>query len=149
MSRKGFERNADELRKARNQMANLVNSGQVSALDRMGIPIKVGDLAIVHLTPDPILQVLAVKPQMDPRAPADQVTVIFGLQFPMHVRAGLPVSNVVIVGSNLREDVVEEPEPAVADAGAADPAAATGPRLVLTDTPEMPASAEERPGERP
>lgn len=135
---KGFERNREELRKARNTMVNKVTTGEVTALDRFGMPIRPGDMVVVHLDPDPVMQVLDIKPPIDPRQPVDQVTIILSVTVPMMVRAGLPVTNLLVIGSPMKEDV-----PSSADATAA------GPKLVLTDTDTAPATAEEPTADAP
>lgn len=119
------ERNAQQLREARNTMAKLVNSGQVRALDRMGVPIAKGDLVIVRLNPDPIFQVIDVKPPLDPRQRLDTVTVIIAVTIPLTVQAGVPNTHMLVYGSILSEDAPSsdlmtdpDPQPAGPPAGA-------------------------------
>lgn len=135
----GFQRQQNELRKARATMANLVNSGQVNAIDRWGTPIKKGDLVMVHLSPDPLLQVMDIKPPFDPRQPADQITIVFAMQIPIAVRAGLPIASMTIMGSALEMDPDEPPAPdADPEKVAAQDKSEFGPKLVLTDAPDLP-----------
>ena len=116
MSRGGFERNRDELRKARQTMAGLVNTGQVTALDRFGVPIRVGDFVVVRLPQDPAMQVVDIKPVLRPDAQPGTLEVTVAVHFPITVRAGLPVTNMLLVGSMTQEDGDAAPQPAAAAA---------------------------------
>lgn len=97
MAMKGNERLAFQQNQVRRQFANMMASGEVTLVDRMGAPVQVGDLVLLSMPDPPMGRVVDIKPIVDPRQPAGLATATIVFEFPLTARAGLPMRNLVIV----------------------------------------------------
>lgn len=97
MAMRGYEKRAHELHQARRTLANLVNAGQVSLVDRMGTPIQAGDMVMVNLPNQPLGRVMEVKPVVDPNQPPGLVAMVVQFVVPIQARGQVPMQNVVVV----------------------------------------------------
>ena len=94
------------------------------ALDRFHRTLTVGDLVLFHQESDPVCAVVAVEPDLDPRAPTGALRLRLQAEFVLTVAPQQPVSSLVRIGH------AEQPQECEAAAEAA--AAET-----VADAPEI------------
>lgn len=113
------ERQQQERARQMKSFAAAFGRGQANAVDRFGQIIKDGDKLMLKFQVDPIVDVMAVNPVLDPKAPAGLIDVMCTVTFPLRVQAGQPFQFANIVA--------RRQETAVSDNG-------QGPKLALVDT---------------
>jgi hypothetical protein len=79
-----------------------IPSAQAEPRDRFGVPIRVGDLVIHKVEPDPIFEVLDVKPVLAPNAPPGLCILTLAIQMPIYVSTQQPIGNLLVWG-NVKE----------------------------------------------
>jgi len=82
----------------RRAFAAAVSQGQAAALDRLGRPVRQGDLVLWHPPDDLIFEVLGVSVPLDPRMPPGVLTMTLGVTVPVNVQANTPVRPLLHVG---------------------------------------------------
>ncbi len=83
----------------RRQLLGGIPSAQAEPRDRFGVPIRVGDLVIHRPEPDPIFEVVDVKPVMNPQMPPGMVIVTLAIQMPVYLSTLQPTGNVMVWGN--------------------------------------------------
>lgn len=104
--------NAEEKKKAMRQFLDMLSSGTLTARDRFGNTIEIGHRVMLKTDVDLMFDVVAITPEMDPKAPAGILNVMLTATFPMAIRAGVPYAKVHIIG--------QAPTPAAAEGTGAD-----------------------------
>ena len=127
-----------ELIRRRAQMegsfAKLVATGEAQAMpfDRFGVPIRVGDEILFRPPFDFVFKVEAIQPILDPRAPVGLITMVLVSAGPIHVQAGQPLMNAVIVATAETQETQQAAEQALPDPDPTEPPVDDGtPRIVL------------------
>lgn len=131
MAMRGHEKRAHELTQARRQLANLVASGQVSLVDRMGTAIQAGDMVMMNLPNQPLGRVVEVKPVIDPNQPPGMAMMVVQFTVPIQARAQVPMPSVVVVARPDTEPDAEGSEPTESSQEAAPSADAEPPKIIL------------------
>jgi hypothetical protein len=93
------KRNQEALAEAKRQFLQAVASGQLRVLDRFGNPIEQGDHVFYAPASDLSIayRVVAIGPNMDPRAPVGSMIVQLTCELPVGVPAGVPNINLAVV----------------------------------------------------
>ena len=120
------ERQQQERARQMKSFAAAFGRGQANAVDRFGQIIRDGDKMMLRFQVDPIVDVMAVNPVLDPKAPAGLIDVMCTVTFPLRVPAGQPFQFANIVSRRQATAVADNVK---------------GPTLALVDPP--PADAPE------
>lgn len=84
---------------ARLEFMQALSRGQVHVVDRMGNSLKPGDRVLWHPTVDPMVEIQAVQPNMDPEAPIGQMLITIAVTLPIAVAPNTALQNFVLMGS--------------------------------------------------
>lgn len=118
---------ARQMRQHQSQQGRLAEQARAMAvtappIDRFGVPLTPKDLVLYRPPMDLIFRVEDVKPVVDPRAPPGMVTLVLSVVTTVHVPAGQPQINMVVVGvaeEQPADPPADPPSALVDDAGRA------------------------------
>ncbi len=84
---------------SRNDLLRAIGQGQVTPLDRFGQPIKPGHLALINPGFDPVGEILAVSPVLDPNAPPGVARVSVLIRMDLMTIVNQPNMSIAVVGT--------------------------------------------------
>jgi len=104
---------------AQQQFRQALAAGTVTLIDRIGQPVKEGDLVIYHPPWDFVYEIAEIKPILDPRVAPGNVEVTLTCRAPVHFTVGPPIMTMIRVGhqhepGHASLDEVQQAAPAAA-----------------------------------